>query len=187
MNREVQKYLLDLARSTIAEKFGKNFSDRMRSRERPEDKILEEKRGVFVTLTIGGDLRGCIGNIMPVYPLEEGVKRNALNAAFDDPRFEPLSEDEFEKIDVEISVLSVPKKLEYSDSEDLLRKLKPLRDGVIIESGPFSATYLPQVWEEIKDKEMFLSTLCMKAGLPADEWKTGSLDVSVYQAEVFTA
>lgn len=204
MEKSVQKYLLQLARKTIAEELGMHVHEIARPLDHVgtagatgadgvsvEHKscsvgILDEKRGVFVTLEIGGSLRGCIGTIVPVYTLEEGVKRNALNAAFEDPRFPPLEADEFEKVKIEISVLSVPKKLEYHGSADLLAKLRPLKDGVILQKGYYEATYLPQVWEEIPDKKQFLSSLCMKAGLPYEEWEKGELTVMTYQAEAFS-
>lgn len=179
---EIQKYLLETARNSIAEKLGLGTKDTIPPKHAA---ILKEKRGVFVSLHIDHQLRGCIGNIQPVYELEDGIKENARNAAFEDPRFEPLSKEEFDGIEIEISVLTVPKVLKYSDAEDLLRKLTPLKDGVIIRKGPYCATYLPQVWEQVPDKEMFLSSLCQKAGLEFDEWKDGLLEVSTYQAEVF--
>lgn len=182
MDKGVQKYLLNVARSEIANELG----FKIEKSERPADsKILEEKRGVFVTLEIYGQLRGCIGYIMPIYPLEAAVKRNAISAAFEDPRFDPLTPEEFEKIEIEISVLSVPKKLEYKGVEDLLQKLVPMKDGVIVKKGYSEATYLPQVWEKVKNKEDFLGSLCAKAGLPMDEWKSGDLEVLTYNAEVF--
>lgn len=184
MQKEIQKYLLELVRNTIAEA----LELPVKKLERPkivETKVLDEMRGAFVTLEIFHTLRGCIGNIMPVYPLEEAIKRNAIHAAFDDPRFQPLDASEFKDIEIEISVLSVPKKLDYKNADDLLKKLEPLRDGVVIEKGYCNATYLPQVWEDLSDKKQFLSSLCMKAGLPPDEWQKGELEVLTYQAEVF--
>jgi len=178
---EVKKYLLTTARNSIGVKLGeapKPLNDL-------KAKILDEKRGVFVTLEIDGQLRGCIGDISPVFSLREGVHRNAINAAFKDPRFPPLSPEEFKKISIEISVLTPPRKLPYSSSADLLKKLVPLKHGVILDAGYTGATYLPQVWEQLPDKESFLSSLCMKAGLPADEWRNGELSVSIYEAEVF--
>lgn len=187
MQKEIQKYLLGVAKNMIAEKLGISVE----KLERPSGaEILNEKRGVFVTLEIRDfdgrkQLRGCIGNIMPFYALEEGVRQNALNAAFEDPRFRPLTTGEFDDIEIEISVLSVPEKLEYSSAEDLVKKLRPEVDGVIVRKGRSEATYLPQVWEDLKDKELFLNSLCMKAGLNGEEWKSGDVEVETYQAEVF--
>jgi AmmeMemoRadiSam system protein A len=184
VNKEIQNYLLKVARKAISDELEIEAAELKRPQVEGVD-VLDEKRGVFVTLESGGQLRGCIGNIMPIYPLEEAVRRNAVNAAFDDPRFEPLDKEEFENMELEVSVLSVPEKLGYSSSDDLLDKLEPLKDGVIVRNGHYEATYLPQVWEKVQDKEMFLGSLCMKAGMSADEWKSGELEVLTYQAEVF--
>lgn len=182
MQKDIQKYLLQLARNTIAGELGIDILEIVRPKD---SEILDEKRGVFVTLEIGKKLRGCIGTIVPVYTLEEAVKRNAINAAFEDPRFWPLTKEEFESVRIEISALSVPEKLEYSNGEDLLQKLMPLKDGVILKKRFYEATYLPQVWEELKDKEQFLGSLCVKAGMNYDEWRKGDVEVRTYQAEVF--
>lgn len=181
---DVKKYLLALAKDTIAKELELPIKDPVRPKS-VDSEILNEKRGVFVTLDIGGNLRGCIGNIMPVYPLEEAVKRNSVHAAFEDPRFQPLDIEEFKDVEIEISALSVPEKLEYKNAEDLLKKLTPLKDGVVIKKGYYDATYLPQVWIDLADKKQFLSSLCMKAGLSPDEWQKGDLEVLTYQAEVF--
>ncbi len=181
MKEEIQKYLYSVARNAIAEELGRDAE----KVSRPDDSVLDEKRGVFVTLEMEGKLRGCIGNIMPIYHLEEAVARNAMNAAFDDPRFEPLNAGEFSDLKIEVSVLTVPEKLEYDGVEDLLLKLEIGVDGVVLEKGSYSATYLPQVWDEIKDKETFLSSLCMKAGMPPEEWKKGEVEVSIYKVEKF--
>jgi len=180
MEKEIQDYLLAVARNAIAKELGKEEI----KVKRPGAEVLGEKRGVFVTLESGGRLRGCIGNITPVYPLEEAVQKNAVSAAFDDPRFAPLSEEEFSDIDIEISVLTVPEKLEYKDADDLLVKLEVGKDGVVLKKGYYEATYLPQVWDEIKEKKAFLGSLCMKAGMPADEWRKGELEVLTYRVEL---
>ena len=183
LTKEQKEILLELARNTIANDLAleePKFSDKDF-----KDKIFYEKRGVFVTLEIYGNLRGCIGNIEPVYPLFEAIKRNAHEAAFEDPRFDVLTADEFPVITIEISILTVPKKLEFTTPDDLIRKLKPGTDGVILGKGFFRATYLPQVWDEIKEPEFFLSSLAMKAGLDPDIWKNEKVDISVYQVEKF--
>jgi len=149
------------------------------------DNELREKRGTFVTLTKNGLLRGCIGHIEPIQEIYKDVIDNALSAAFQDPRFPPLKKEEMKDVEIEISVLTQPQGLVYTSVGDLLNKLQPLRDGVIIEKGKKGATYLPQVWEDLMEKEDFLSSLCEKASLLADEWKSGKLKVFTYQAEVF--
>jgi len=113
------------------------------------------------------------------------VKRNAINAAFNDYRFSPLTAKEFAKVEIEISILSEPEPLEYKDSNDLIKKLRPNVDGVIIRKGYASATFLPQVWEQLIRPEDFLSHLCAKAGLPSDSWKNSKLEVLTYNVQYF--
>ncbi|MBU0989478.1 MAG: AmmeMemoRadiSam system protein A, partial [Proteobacteria bacterium] len=147
--------------------------------------IFKERRGTFVTLTIGGNLRGCIGHIIPHESLIEGIRINAVNAAFKDPRFRPLSKKEWDRVKIEISILTDPKPLSYANADDLLRKLRPGIDGVIIKKGYHQSTFLPQVWEQLPQIEAFLNHLCLKAGLDGDEWKKGGLEVSTYQVQAF--
>lgn len=148
--------------------------------------IVEEKRGCFVTLHKNGDLRGCIGTIEPVYPLMEGVCKNALNAAFADPRFPALSADELEAVRIEISVLTVPRELRFKNAGDLEQQLKPGIHGVILSQGTSSATFLPQVWEQLPDKKHFLAHLCLKGGLSPDCWQNPRTRIRVYEAEYFS-
>ena len=180
MNKEQGDKLLRAARGAISSRFGKEFKITDEFRQE-----FKEKAGCFVTLTSNGGLRGCIGNIEPAYPVYEGVMKNALNAAFRDPRFFPLAEDEFSAVLIEISILSRPQNLDYGNAEELLQKLKPGRDGVILSKGGCAATFLPQVWEQIKNPEDFLSHLCVKCGLQPDEWKKGDLKVEVYSVNSF--
>jgi AmmeMemoRadiSam system protein A len=144
-----------------------------------------ERRGTFVTLTVEGGLRGCIGHITPQESLLEGVRINALNAAFRDPRFRPLSKKEWDDVRIEVSILTRPQPLDYRDGADLLKKLRPNVDGVILKKGPAQATFLPQVWEQLPDGRSFLTHLCMKAGLEGDAWEKEKLEVSVYQVQAF--
>jgi AmmeMemoRadiSam system protein A len=130
--------------------------------ERPvPSTILKEDRGCFVTLHKYGQLRGCIGTIEPVCLLAECVEENARNAAFKDPRFPRLSAEELPDIDIEISVLSVPERLDFKDGNDLKRQLRPNVNGVILSHGMRRSTFLPQVWEQLPDKELFLEQLCL--------------------------
>ena len=131
---------------------------------------LSEKGASFVTLRIGGDLRGCIGSLVAYQPLKDDVRQNARAAAFEDPRFYPLSVREFEQVHIEVSVLSAPEPMPFSGREDALAKLRPGVDGVILSAGRHRATFLPQVWDELPDKEEFISHLLMKAGLPPTFW-----------------
>ena len=146
-------------------------------------KRLENEYGTFVTLNIDKKLRGCIGNILPEGPIWQSVIRNAYMAAFKDPRFPPLTRKEFFNLDVEISILSIPTKLEIKDRYELLDYLAKNKPGVIIEFGGLSATYLPQVWEQIPNPQEFLSYLCQKAGLDSDTWI--NLPVNIYTYSVY--
>jgi uncharacterized protein len=178
--------LLELARFSIAQKIlpaqkksGPDLSD-------IPGHLLAEKRGVFVTLHRNGRLKGCIGNIEPEKSVLEGVRENAVHAAFDDSRFSPLTFEEFRDLDIEVSLLTPPQKMHYSDSGDIPGLLTPFEDGVIVEKGCQRATFLPQVWEQLPDPEAFLSQLCIKANLGAHAWQTGSLGIYTYQVQSFT-
>lgn len=178
-----KKGLLKLARSAITRQLKKEESI-----ERPESTspVLDENRGCFVTLHKRGMLRGCIGTIEPIKPLIRAVEENALNAAFRDPRFPPLTKTELPEIDLEISVLTVPEVLEYEDGADLKSKLKPGVHGVILSQGWHQSTFLPQVWDQLPDTEAFLGHLCRKGGMGPDCWKKGDVVVKTYEAEYFS-
>jgi len=142
--------------------------------------------GCFVTLHKTGSLRGCIGNIEATLSLIDGIRENAINAAFKDPRFPPLEASELPAVSIEISVLSIPQSLQYHGADDLLQKLNPGVHGVIIAKNWHSATFLPQVWQQLPRKRSFLEHLCQKAGLERNCWKDGNLSVRVYTAEHFS-
>jgi uncharacterized protein len=147
---------------------------------------LMEKSGVFVTLKKKGELRGCIGYPLPVKPLAEAVRDNAENAAFEDPRFMPLDDEEFDLLEIEITVLSVPKPVEFSSPADLLKKVKVGRDGIIIEYGYYAGLLLPQVPVEEKwNAKDYLNHACNKAGLPFDAWERLPIKVKLFQGTVF--
>ena len=149
------------------------------------DACFQRTNGVFVTLTRSGQLRGCIGNLKSTDALVSGIRRNAINSAFHDPRFTPLSASELDEIEIEISILSEPQPLKYHDADDLLNTLRPHVDGVIIRKEAASATFLPQVWEQLPRPQDFLTHLCMKAGLASDAWQHSQLEVSRYQVQYF--
>jgi len=183
LTKEQGEFLLRVARDAIkAELFGKDFK-RTPLEDLPEE--LKKPGAAFVTITENGQLRGCIGHIIAREPLIRSVEDNAIAAAFEDPRFFPLRKDEFKDIKIEVSVLTEPRPLKYEDADDLLNKLRPGIDGVIIKKGPYTATFLPQVWEQLPSKELFLEHLCLKAGLPSDEWRKGKLEVFTYQVQAF--
>lgn len=179
--------LLKLARMSIAEKLGIEMDekDQIFLKKEFAGAPFQKKRGVFVTLLIDGKLKGCIGNLEPEGTVVEGVRQNALNAAFEDPRFSPLRPEELERVQIEVSILTKPVPLEYTDKDDLLSGITPYSDGLIIGKGNKKATFLPQVWDQVSEPEEFLSHLCRKAGLPADQWKKGDLEVRVYRVESF--
>jgi len=178
-----RQYLLRLARETIAR--------HLRGTEPlPVDldalsESLTREGASFVTLTKHGGLRGCIGSLEPRHPLVLDVRENAAAAAFRDPRFPPVCPEELDDLHVEISVLSLPQSLSYDGPDDLVAKLRPGVDGVVIERGWNRATFLPQVWEKLPDSHQFLQHLCLKARLPADAYRHPGLDVYVYQVEKF--
>ena len=146
---------------------------------------LTKKGACFVTLTMHGVLRGCIGSIEASQPLINDVQDRAVGAAFNDPRFPELKLDEYPDLKIEVSRLTPPKKLRYSTPEDLVDKLRPGIDGVILRYNFKRATFLPQVWEGLPDPEQFLGRLCMKMGLDPAAWRDQQLDVEIYQAEKF--
>jgi len=178
-----REFMLDLARRALV--------DAVNGREGPEvDEVevpakLTELGGCFVTLTKEGKLRGCIGHILPVEALYQSVLHNARAAAIEDSRFSPVTEDELDEIHIEISVLTMPKRLEFDSPADLVKKLRPGVDGVVLRVGPRLATYLPQVWEQMPDKEMFLGQLSRKAGSGLYGWKSSDAMVLTYQVEAF--
>jgi AmmeMemoRadiSam system protein A len=144
-----------------------------------ENAVLRENRGAFVTLTIEGRLRGCIGHIVGVEELWRAVQSNAQAAAFEDPRFPALRRDELDLVQIEISVLTP------------LRRVSPAdvvvgRDGLLVERGPSRGVLLPQVAIEYGwDRETFLDHACQKAGLARGSWREPETSVSVFSAEVF--
>lgn len=186
LTEKEKRYLLFLARESI-KYFLKNNDLLQLSPEEIKNlsPTLKEKRATFVTLTENEHLRGCIGHLEAIQPLFQDVIENSVNAAFFDFRFFPLIQKELEKIKIEISVLTPPQELQYKNPSDLLNLLRPHIDGVILQKESYQATYLPQVWKEIPDKEEFLSSLALKAGLPSDIWKKEKLNIKIYQVESF--
>ena len=159
----MKNILLQIARDAIQSKFDGHAIDKVSLlKEFPE---LGSKGAVFVTLTEDDNLRGCIGSIVAHTTLLEDVIHNAKSAAFDDPRFMSLSESEMKKIKLEVSLLTPPQRMEYSDIEDLKEKICVGEDGVILKLYDYQATFLPQVWEELTSFELFFAHLCQKAGL----------------------
>lgn len=177
--------LLALARYSIAQKLGITSKVPEPDLSEIPDTLLTEKRGVFVTLHKDGQLRGCIGNIAPEKSVLEGVKENAVSAAFNDSRFPPLTKEELAHIDIEVSLLTPPEQMQFSHTREMLDQLTPFEDGVIVEKDHRRATFLPQVWEQLPAREAFLSHLCLKAGCDSNAWQTGDLDLYTYQVQSF--
>jgi AmmeMemoRadiSam system protein A len=146
---------------------------------------LREPGVAFVTLTRRGQLRGCIGALEPYQPLAEDVREHAVAAALEDYRFPPVRPEELPEISIEISRLTPLQPLEYDSPEDLLRKLRPGVDGVVLRDGFRRATFLPQVWEKLPDPARFLDNLCLKMGAPRNLWRQKKLEVFTYQVEEF--
>jgi AmmeMemoRadiSam system protein A len=146
---------------------------------------LQTHGASFVTLTIRGALRGCIGALEPYQPLAMDVSEHAIAAALHDYRFPKVEPDELAQIKIEVSRLTLPVPLDYQAPEELLARLRPGIDGVTLRDEGRRATFLPQVWEKIPDPADFLSNLCYKMGASPDLWKEKLLQVSVYQVEEF--
>ena len=146
---------------------------------------LRENGASFVTLTVRGDLRGCVGALEPYQPLAEDVREHAIAAALSDFRFAQVRPEELNGINIEVSRLTVPVPLAYSSPEDLIAKLYPQVDGVILRDGRNRATFLPQVWEKLPDPVEFLENLCYKLGVEPNTWRKKHLDVAIYQVEEF--
>jgi len=177
LNRDQQVKVLTLARKTIAEKLEKD-----KGIYEPDfsDPVFAEQCGAFVTLHIRGQLRGCIGYIQGVKNIPDTVRDMAAASAFKDPRFMPLSRDEYDMIDIEVSVLSPIE--EVGDVSEIVTG----RDGIIITRGHNTGLLLPQVaTEQGWDLETFLENTCYKAGLPGNTWKMDDVKIEKFSAQVF--
>ena len=150
----------------------------------PERPFLQRPGATFVTLRQAGDLRGCIGSLQARRSLGVDVRANALAAAFEDPRFAPLSAVEYAQIDVEVSVLSAASPLPVASESDLHAQLRAGIDGLILELGARRSTFLPQVWDSLPEAREFVAELKRKAGLPRDFWST-ELRFARYTVEKF--
>lgn len=177
LTEEDKKQLLDFARKSIAD-----FLNKHEMLDVSDSNIsgrLKEPRAAFVTLKENNQLRGCIGDISPRQPLYKSVISNAINAAANDPRFNPVGKDELKDITIEISALTVPKPITS------YQEIRIGIDGVVLEKGGYRAVFLPQVAPEQKwSRDEMLQHLSLKAGLPPDGWKEGA-SFLVFQAEVF--
>jgi AmmeMemoRadiSam system protein A len=176
LTREQESYLLKLARRAIENHFNAGGG----LKPGPGDPVMKEKRGAFVTLKMDGELRGCVGYPLPVKPLDETIIEMAVAAASQDYRFAPLTPLEFVRTKIEISVLSLPKRIRDAGG------VQVGRHGIIVSKGVRRGLLLPQVpLEHGWDRETFLRHGCLKAGLPRDEWKKGA-HIEVFEARVFS-
>lgn len=154
--------LLRIAKTSILQKFSGDFAV-------PRGAVLKqypqfkEMGATFVTLKTGGSLRGCIGSVIAHQPLIDDLIQNAQSAAFKDPRFSPLTPDELSTLTIEVSVLTKPQLLIYKDYRDLIQKITPHQDGLILQYRHYKGTFLPQVWEQLPDPHQFLEHLAYKA------------------------
>lgn len=184
LTTEERRVLLALARESIER------AAREEPLPRPDLETLpprlREQGTTFVTITMPGDeLRGCIGGLEANQPLAYDVISHAAAAATEDYRFLTVLPEEVPQVNIEISRLTQPQRLEYGSPEELLRLLRPHVDGVIVRDGPHRATFLPQVWEKLPDPATFLDHLCDKMGAPRDLWRRKPLTVETYQVEEF--
>ncbi|MGD2145154.1 MAG: AmmeMemoRadiSam system protein A [Anaerolineae bacterium] len=184
LSPEEKTVLLQLARESIESVARGQNPPRVDTDAVP--KTLQRPGASFVTLNEAGNLRGCVGSLEARRPLVLDVQENGLGAAFRDPRFAPVRLEEVPGLHIEVSVLSEPRRLAYGSTQELLDNIRPGVDGVVIEKDWHRATFLPQVWEKLPEKDQFMERLCLKAGLPADAYRRGDLDVFTYQVEKFS-
>ena len=174
--------LLDVARASIRHGLRHGHALTVAPEDHPAS--LRPPRATFVTLEIGGQLRGCIGTLLAHQPLVADVAAHAYAAAFEDPRFPGLTSAEYPRLEVHISVLSPPESLQFDAEDDLIARLRPGVDGLILQFRGHRATFLPAVWESLPDPHVFLAQLKQKAGLPLDFWSP-ELRAERYTAEYF--
>ncbi|MBP1773060.1 MAG: Radical Pyruvate-formate lyase-activating enzyme [Holophagaceae bacterium] len=166
--------LARMARRTIAEALGCALPcDSDDARDAP-DATFDGPGASFVTLTQDGELQGCVGGLAPHPSLAEGVRRHALAAAFDDPRFEAITSEQLPRLSVEVSLLSPLRPVACASEADLLQRLRPEVDGLVLEAQGRTATFLPQVWESLPAPADFLAALKRKAGLASRAWPAGT-------------
>tara|TARA_R110001592_G_scaffold113322_1_gene312366 strand:+ start:11811 stop:12365 length:555 start_codon:yes stop_codon:yes gene_type:complete len=177
-----RKQLLDMAKKSI--KYGLENNARLTIKPEEFDSVLREKKATFVTLHLNGALRGCIGSLSAHQSLIEDLSSNAYSAAFRDSRFPPLKESEFEQLRYNISILSQASPIPFTSEKELIAQLRPHVDGLMLTEGMNAGTFLPSVWEQLPDRELFLRHLKHKAGLNQDYW-SDSITVERYEVDSF--
>jgi uncharacterized protein len=180
LSKEHQQQLIELAKLSIQNGLQTGSPLKINLADFPDELI--ERRASFVTLLKNHQLRGCIGVLEAIRPLAEDIAENAFSAAFRDPRFPPLSVDEFNDLEIHLSLLTPAEPISFANEQDLLSKLKPGIDGLILQEGLRRGTFLPSVWETLTMPEQFLRHLKQKAGLNPDYW-SDSIKVLRYRAE----
>ena len=183
--KNVHKDLLKLSRNTLKHYFAHASKFELKGNS-PLIKSAKNNAATFVTLTIKGELRGCVGNIVPKTSLYKDVINNTLLAAFGDSRFVSLSHKELANVKIEISVLSQPKRVKHKNAEDLLKIIRPKVDGLILQTELSQSTFLPQVWFDLPNKVEFLKALSKKAGLSENAWEDKKTEIFTYQVENFS-
>ncbi len=163
-----QGQLLQLARASI--QHGLKYGPAIGVNHQDFSKRLCEHGAAFVTLEKHQKLRGCIGSVEAYRPLVDDVAEHGWNAAFKDPRFSPLTPEEFDHLQIEISVLTKAEEMVFHSEQDFIRQIVPGEDGLILEDGYHRSLFLPAVWEKLPDIDSFLSHLKQKAGLRANHW-----------------
>lgn len=181
LDKNYRQILLDLAKKSILHGLQTGEPLTVDVSVLPQE--LQELRATFVTLNKNHELRGCIGMLKALRPMAEDIAENAFAAAFRDQRFPPLNSDEFEQLEIHLSILTPPEPILFSSEEDLLAQLRPGVDGLIIEEGVRRGTFLPAVWATLPNPRQFLRHLKQKAGLPSDYW-SDTLRFYRYQTEV---
>ena len=182
LSSEEQAVCLQVARESI--QYGLKHGSALQVIAKNYSSVLQQDFASFVTLHKNGALRGCIGALEAYQPLINDIAEHAYSAAFQDPRFPALQDNEYNQLEIEISVLGKPELMKFDSEEDLLQQIRPNFDGLIIEHGYNRGTFLPSVWEQLPDKKEFLNHLKMKAGLPKDWWEN-TVRISRYETFSF--
>ena len=182
LDERQQQTLLELAEKAI--RHALEYGRALPVNPAEYEEVLQRPGASFVTLKTRGELRGCIGSLEAHRSMVEDVAHNADAAAFSDPRFPPLREDELPGLELDISLLTPAVEMEFSSEADLIDQLQPGIDGLILEEGYRRGTFLPSVWEQLPLPEQFLQHLKLKAGLPPDHW-SGNIRISRYTTQIF--
>ena len=182
VNEAQQNTLLSLAETAI--RHALEHGTPMQVSPADFDSALQQPGASFVTLKKAGELRGCIGSLEAHRSMVEDVAHNADAAAFTDPRFPPLREDELNGLELDISLLTPAEEMHFTSEADLLSQLRPGIDGLILEEGYRRGTFLPSVWEQLPQPEQFLQHLKLKAGLPPNHWSE-NIRISRYTTQIF--